>query len=939
MNQDTVYAVIDLETTGPDAAGGDRIIQFGCALIKNRQIIQTLSQLINPDKAIPRAIQQLTGITPKMLVAAPYFDEVASTLAAMLKGKVIIAHNVNFDYPFLSQELERCGELPLTNRAIDTVQLAQIILPTEQSYRLSDLTRKLGIEHDNPHRADSDAISTAKLFMHLEDEFARLPGPTQRLIAEHSDFLVRDTEQVLRDIAARAPKLTGKFVKVNQLVMRTPAKVLPDKLREKRFPAADKDKKRLLKKAHLRFRFAQSKMMNRIDTNARGAEQALFIEAGTGLGKSLGYLLPYAFLATPQHKLVVATSTTVLQDQLASGTMHQLEIMLGGRLNSAVLKSPRHLLDLNKFASSLGASGMNKADKMLQLRILSWLCKTRTGDLDELQLSSLQTPLLQQIRHTGDCGTRNSNPYYDVDFYVRLQQAAADSAIVITNHAYLIHHYQEAVFGNNPYLVVDEAQNFPDSATAGFEIKLDFTKLRRALQRLTTLLHRQEAGGLVAVYADDELKQYQIASVLTAASDCLSTVQSLQQYLASQYVYPNSQGGRVREYALTYGELNDILVSSTSDIRACVRQIKQVLQFTELSRTDYLTHQQRFAASDIRAFQQLDELGAILRDCLPALEQVLADDPQLLNPMLRMAFVQMRHKDDVSSLILRWRVIDPRPQIQELLSRFTAPVFTSATITVRKKPDYLAKALGYTSVPEENALRLRSPFKYRNLARIMIAKGAPEPPKTQTNSYVDYLANSIATLADNQHQTLVLFNSLKLIAAVYERLNATAMSERKEILAQGVTGSASKIARRFAAGEGSLLLGAASFFEGIDYPAKQLECIILTRLPFESPNDAIAQARAEIVEGQGGDAFTDDLLPRATLRLRQAFGRLIRSEQDRGVFIVLDPRFTQTQFGRNMQKSLPNVDTDLLPITAIPAVAEAWLTPTEEENVDQSNKS
>jgi ATP-dependent DNA helicase DinG len=392
----------------------------------------------------------------------------------------------------------------------------------------------------------------------------------------------------------------------------------------------------------------------------------------------------------------------------------------------------------------------------------------------------------------------------------------------------------------------------------------------------------------------------------------------------------------VREYALTYGELSDILLSTATDIRSCVRQVKQILQFTDLSRSDYLSHQQRFAASDIRVFQQLDELAAVLRDCLPALEQVLTDDPQLLNPMLRMAFVQMRHKDDVSSLVLRWRVIDPRPQIQTLLARFTAPVFTSATLTVRKKPDYVAHALGYSAAPDERALRLRSPFKYRNLARIMIAKGAPEPPKTQTDSYVDYLARSIATLADNQHQTLVLFNSLKLIAAVYERLSTTAMSERKEILAQGVTGSAGKIARRFAAGDGSLLLGAASFFEGIDYPAKQLETIILTRLPFEAPNDAIATARAAIIRDNGGDAFKDDILPRATLRLRQAFGRLIRTEEDRGVFIVLDPRFTQTQFGRNMQKSLPNVDTDLLPISAMPEIVETWLKPIEEENGDQT---
>ncbi|WDF81513.1 exonuclease domain-containing protein [Lacticaseibacillus pabuli] len=938
MNESTVYAVIDLETTGPDAGAGDRIIQFGCALVKDHQIIQTFSQLINPDRTIPEPIQQLTGITPDMLTSAPYFDEVAPMLGGMLAGKVIVAHNINFDYPFLSKELVASGQPPLTNKGIDTVQLAQIIMPTEQSYRLSDLTRKLNIKHDNPHRADSDAISTASILMYLGDTFKKLPGPTQRLVAEHSDFLIRDTEQLLKKIASQAPKLSGRYIQVENLTLRSPQKPGKANPNAAEFPYADKDKRRKLKKVKLRFRYAQAKMMNKIYDNAKTDQHPLFIEAGTGLGKSLGYMLPYAYLATPQKKLVVATSTTVLQDQLAGRTANQLTGLLGAKPRLAVLKSPRHLIDLAKFAATLTQGHLNKADRMLQLRIIVWLSQTQTGDLDELHLSSLQTPLLALIRHTGNCGTPDSNPFYDYDFDVRLQKAAQDAAIIVTNHAYLIHHFEDAAFKNQPFLVVDEAQNFPDSAVAGFEVKLDLTRIRRGLQQLSTLIRRAESGGLAEIYSDDQMMSYQLSSILKPTLDSLAKTQSLQQYLASRYVFPNSTQG---EYPLSQDELDEVLVSSHADLEIIWRTLQQVLQVADKIRADYLRRRNRFTDSDARVFQQLDEITSSLRDCLPALTAVKDRSPQLLNASLRMVYVQMRHKSDVSSLVLRWRVIQVQDQIQHLLNRFTAPVFTSATLTVKKTADFLIKQLGYAAIPDDDQLRLRSPFKYRNLARIMIAKDAPEPPKQGSARYNAFLAASIAQIASGKHQTLVLFNSLATIAGVYDELAQSPFAGDREILAQGVTGSAAKIARRFAAGDNIVLLGAASFFEGIDYPAKQLECIILTRLPFTAPQEELAVARAGVIERAGGDPFRDDVLPRATLRLRQAFGRLIRTENDRGVFVVLDPRFTKTEYGRSMQKALPNVDTDLLPVAAMPAMIEGWLASDNEEENDsgKTNKA
>ena len=192
-------------------------------------------------------------------------------------------------------------------------------------------------------------------------------------------------------------------------------------------------------------------------------------------------------------------------------------------------------------------------------------------------------------------------------------------------------------------------------------------------------------------------------------------------------------------------------------------------------------------------------------------------------------------------------------------------------------------------------------------------------------AYADYLAAAIELLADNRHQTIVLFNSLATIAAVYQRLAHRPIADHKELLAQGVTGSAEKIAKRFAVGDQSLLLGAASFFEGIDYPDRLLEMVILTRLPFDAPEAAITKARYERLQAAGRDPFTEDALPRATLRLRQSFGRLIRTETDRGIFIVLDPRFITTRYGRKMQKSLPNIKPMTLPLTDMPGYIKMWL--------------
>ena len=208
---------------------------------------------------------------------------------------------------------------------------------------------------------------------------------------------------------------------------------------------------------------------------------------------------------------------------------------------------------------------------------------------------------------------------------------------------------------------------------------------------------------------------------------------------------------------------------------------------------------------------------------------------------------------------------------------------------------------------------------------------APSAKDLTPAAYADYLASAILALADNDRATIVLFTSLAQIRLVYHRLAHTRLANRKELLAQGVTGSAAKIAKRFALNHSALLLGAASFFEGVDYPAKALEQVILTRLPFDAPEQPTTQARYAALQAAGADPFVADAVPRATLRLAQSFGRLIRTESDRGAFIVLDPRWLTTPYGRKMQKALPNLKPLAVPLGEMAGYLHDWFDPRKED--------
>lgn len=196
MKPNTTYAVVDIETTGTSVKDGDRIIQIGCAFVKNNKIINTFATDVNPLTTVPAVIENLTGISNARVRKAPPFDDLAGTVYSLLQGTVFVAHNVNFDLPFINSELQRVGYPELPIQAVDTVSLSQILLPTAPSFRLRDLSQLLAIDHHHPHSADSDAIATAHLFITLQQRLAHLPLITLQQMVQLAPELPRETAEL-----------------------------------------------------------------------------------------------------------------------------------------------------------------------------------------------------------------------------------------------------------------------------------------------------------------------------------------------------------------------------------------------------------------------------------------------------------------------------------------------------------------------------------------------------------------------------------------------------------------------------------------------------------------------------------------------------------------------------------------------------------------------
>ncbi len=883
------YAVVDIETTGTDPKT-DRIIQFGCVLVEDGKIVSRFATDINPDQRISKQIQHLTGLTNQRVRKAPYFEDVALTIYNLLADTTFVAHNIFFDYPFLSNELERCGMPPLRIPGIDTVELSQIFFPTNLSFRLTDLANEFDLTHDNPHQADSDAEVTAQLLLKIEKTIKSLPLVTVEEIIRLSDHMAFQTQEYLIELAEEMKNhpipLSSDMEVVHGLALKKKKVPLYEEIyyEKKAYPRSKKAKEALYQ-GQLTFRKEQSRLMNLVfDFFNKKTEKNVLVEAATGLGKTMGYLLPMSYLATPENPLIVSTVSLLLQEQMLEHDLPVLNKLLHQPLQAVVMKSSSHYIDLARFYQTLQRETEQKQYAFYQMAVLVWLTQTETGDFDELNMTSLRHVFWQEVGHQGLDTLVRHNPFYQVDFLRYRQAKLEQSNVIITNHAFLAQENQRKTFQlpASPYLIIDEAHHLNKVLERVSTRQLNVLAVQKEVNRLKdtkTFQHWQSLAD------QDQAVQHAIELLEDIAEELVEDLIDLYAELARL---------TTRESTIIVKEQMDTLsLAGEQLIQRIERLYDDTMSLAQQCQGYFMAHKESFTIQQQNYWNEFIDWFESLQQQQEAFEAFCEQWEARYVHWLDERGQTLHFQDLTASLLpeTKW------------YHRYEQILYIGGTLKSGSDRQYFPKRWG---IPETSLKVIPSPYDYAQQARLFLPDDGIAIQETSSERYAQYLTDVIRKLAGAEKRPiLVLFTSHEILNRVYHHLKVPLLNEGREVLAQGIGGSREKLLKRFLLSDDALLFGADSFWEGVDLPGEVLQIMVVTRLPFENPRRPLVKIRNDYLEEQGVNPFFQEAVPHTALRLRQALGRLIRSETDKGVMILLDRRFLTAGYGERLRKALP----------------------------------
>jgi ATP-dependent DNA helicase DinG len=577
----------------------------------------------------------------------------------------------------------------------------------------------------------------------------------------------------------------------------------------------------------------------------------VLVEAGTGTGKTLAYLVP-ALLSG--RRVVVSTGTRNLQDQIDKQDLPFLRDALGLDVSACVMKGRENYLCRYRMAEFEREPLLHDpAERDWVGRIASWSHETETGDRAEIAQLPDALRLWRDINARSDTCTGSRCPEFESCWLTRLKRRAAASRIVVVNHHLFfadlaLRSAFGAVLPDYEAVIFDEAHLIEEVATLYFGVQVSSGQI----EELARDAERRAAGG-----KGGAVRGGGGAAQLRLAAD---------EFFAPLRGRLRGAGGRLRFEASERGG---------PDLEAEWAVLSEALD--EVAR-------QGGPARDTS--ESLAQRAEVLRDGLTLVLE--RDDP---------AFVYGMELRGRASVTLSAAPIDVSVPLREtLFDELHGCVLTSATLTVDGGFDFLAGRLGLV---DAEALVVEPPFDYENQAVLYLPERFPEP---RDPAFLDRAVDEITALAEaTDGRAFLLFTSHASLQRVAERLRSLG---RWPLLVQG-EGSKVALVATFRATPRAVLLGTTSFWHGVDVPGEALSLVVVDKLPFDVPSDPLIGARIERIREQGGNPFMDFQVPLAVLELKQGLGRLLRSSRDRGILCVLDPRLTGRRYGRRFLRSLP----------------------------------
>lgn len=461
------------------------------------------------------------------------------------------------------------------------------------------------------------------------------------------------------------------------------------------FPLADSDKKKMFK-GNINYRRGQVNLINRIHNFVSAKnDKSLLVEAPNGTGKTFSYLFSYAYNLSNLQKLVVATPTMVLQQQIVEQEIPQLNQVTGLPIKAELIKSPSHYLDLDGFFQTLYDFNQNKPTTILQMRIISWLTQTTTGDLDELQLTTYNAPIFSLIKHPGDA--RVGTDFSDVDFwnYARYRQEQAD--ILVTNHAFLANHGHDSIWGQNPFLVIDEAHRFEDNVVSARSNSLQFESFWGLLSHLHHVLYNSHQS-LADSFNNSQDLLFLLSGLEPKITELIHTINEVQRLyysVGNPREHPYQRRRNQIEIVLSGDEIVPIQKELRRVLERMQARIDEVRQGTNKIVDWLLAQKDSLLMSDIATIDdltsQLDYLDSYSESAYILSDQLL--DAQTLGE--KGFLLQITDPNDPLSTNVTWLTLDTSDDLHDIYQRFTHKLFVSATLTKNDQDfTFMVKQLG-----------------------------------------------------------------------------------------------------------------------------------------------------------------------------------------------------------------------------------------------------
>jgi ATP-dependent DNA helicase DinG len=894
------FTAIDVETTGLDFSS-DRVIEIGAVRFLNGRPEAEYSSFVNPGVALPPVITELTGITDADVAPAPPFAEIVPKLLSFIGGLPLCGHQIIFDLTFLNKELERAGAqapVPIGRQSLDTVLLSKILLQSGTRFSLKSVSDTLDVPLTNAHRALADAKASGEVAVLLIPKIAELPRPVLQTMAAAAPASFLKT-LIFTALGGDHPRVSIRTRTIDEARQKLaiPDSYLPVSTGEIRkiFSAGGSLEKHM--PAAFSPRSSQRDMAVEV-AEALNTRSILLAEAGTGTGKSLAYLVPAALWAlSNKTRIVVASRTRNLQDQLVSKDLPVVAAVAGGAFRFSVLKGRANYLCLNRWEQLLRgeAGNLSVRERFAVLPLIPWVESTATGDIEEQ--NQFNPKWFQKvwglISAEGQGGGRQTCEgkrcrYFRHCFLQQARQKALSSHIVIINHALFFSEMggTESFLGKIGSIIFDEAHHLESGGHRYLRVELDTNRISLFLEQLNNLVQR--------------LSDMKGNAVLAGHSGTLKSL--LKRARKHAMAFLDSITGWAKTRIPAAAGAAEYQIPVTADDFAGNIEAPAFANALDMIKDELHQLKQDLPAGAHPAIV-LERLKEEVPACQERTSQLAAD----------LAYLVAAQTEDHAfwaegNAEKGWTKLCGVPlDVAGLLSSIWAGlpgtvVFTSATLSVARSPDYFFNSVGLEPHRARTAVRcFPSPFT-KDQTLMGAVKDAPEP---DSRDFPQYVAQVLGDLhAAHGKNILVLFTANAMLSEVYGRLKADPRIQRQNILAQNISGGRHALLEQFRQEQRMILLGTDSFWEGIDAPGKACEIVVIPRLPFPVPTHPLTMAIAEKMSRLHGESFMSYAVPEAVIRFRQGCGRLIRTSSDRGALVVLDNRIITRGYGRQFIRSL-----------------------------------